>query len=362
MMKHLLYLVLGALPLIGAVTYSYDAGGRLTKADYGNGVVISYTYDKAGNLLSRTVVSGGAPSVTGTLPTSGNISSQTFTFTFSHSAGYQSLSVVNVLINNFLDGRHACYLAYSLSASTLFLVDDAGDAGGPFAGGVTLGNPGTTIQNSQCSVNLLSATGNGNTLTLMLTIAFKTAFGGNKIQYLAARDNSGGNTDWQGMGVWQVPPTPSGQITVTSLTPARNVAPNGTAQTLVAVLTDTKGAGDFGVINLLANRFIDGRQACYLAYAASSNTLFLVDDGGDAGGPFAGGMVLNGSAGTIQNSQCSVSGTGSSASPSGNALTLTLNVTFKAAFAGNRIIWVAGRDAASGNNTDWQSMGTATVQ
>jgi len=47
---------------------------------------------------------------------------------------------------------------------------------------------------------------------------------------------------------------------------------------------------------------------------------------------------------------------------SGNTLTLILNIAFKSAFAGNRIVWVAGRDAASGNNTDWQSMGTATVQ
>jgi YD repeat-containing protein len=361
--KRLIYfLFFTSISAAGAVTYSYDAAGHLSKIDYGNGTVINYTYDKAGNLLSRVVSSGGGPSVISTLPTSGNTSTQSFTFTFSDSAGYQNRSVVNVIINNFLDGRHACYLAYSFSASTLYLVDDAGDAGGPFAGGVVLGNPSTAISNSQCSVNLTSATGNGNNLTLVLNIAFKAAFGGNKIQYLAARDNSGGNTDWQGMGVWQVPPSPAGQITVTSLTAPRTAAPAGTPQTLTAVLTDTKGAGDFGVVNLLANKFIDGRQACYLAYAASANTLYLVDDAGDAGGPFAGGMVLNGGAGTIQNSQCSINGVGSSAVSNGNTLTLTLNITFKAAFTGNRIVWVAGRDTASGNNTDWQAMGTQTVQ
>jgi len=99
-----------------------------------------------------------------------------------------------------------------------------------------------------------------------------------------------------------------------------------------------------------------------VAYAAASNSLLLADDAGDAGGPFAGGMVLNGSAGTIQNSQCSASGVGSSAVKSGNMQTLTLNVTFKAAFAGNRVVWVAGRDGAGGNNTDWQAIGTTTVQ
>jgi YD repeat-containing protein len=39
------------------VNYSYDDAGRLTKVDYGNGQSISYTYDKAGNLLSRQVSS-----------------------------------------------------------------------------------------------------------------------------------------------------------------------------------------------------------------------------------------------------------------------------------------------------------------
>lgn len=38
------------------VNYSYDPAGRLAKIDYGSGGSITYTYDNAGNLLSRTVV------------------------------------------------------------------------------------------------------------------------------------------------------------------------------------------------------------------------------------------------------------------------------------------------------------------
>ena len=87
----------------------------------------------------------------------------------------------------------------------------------------------------------------------------------------------------------------------------------------------------------------------------------LVDDAGDAAGPFAGTLLLNGAASTIQNSQCSVNGAGSSAVKNGKTLTLALSITFKSSFAGNRVLWVAGRDVASGNNTDWQSMGTTTI-
>ncbi len=39
------------------VQYAYDAAGRLTNATYSNGTVIAYTYDKAGNLLKRSVTS-----------------------------------------------------------------------------------------------------------------------------------------------------------------------------------------------------------------------------------------------------------------------------------------------------------------
>ena len=39
------------------VTYKYDNAGRLTEAKYGS-KVIKYTYDAAGNLLSRVIQAG----------------------------------------------------------------------------------------------------------------------------------------------------------------------------------------------------------------------------------------------------------------------------------------------------------------
>jgi len=310
---------------------------------------------------SSFILLTGSPAAVAETPASGSGPMQSFTFQFSDPSGYQSLGVVNVLINNFLDGRGACYLAYVVSSSTLVLVDDAGDAGGPYAGSLVLGSS-STIQNSQCAVTLTSALGAANTLTLGLNIAFKPAFGGNRIINVAARDQAQGNSDWQPLGIWQVPFTPPGTIAVTGLIPARGAAPSGTNQQFVLTLTDTKGAGDFGIVDVLINKFIDGRQACYLAYVASSGSLILIDDTGDAGGPYAGSMALNGGSGTIQNSQCMVSGTGSAANLTPNTLTLTLNITFKAALAGNRVVYAAGRDGTGGNNTDWQAVGTFTVQ
>lgn len=42
-------------PVASAVDYEYDALGRLTKADYGDGKVIEYSYDAAGNRMSVVV-------------------------------------------------------------------------------------------------------------------------------------------------------------------------------------------------------------------------------------------------------------------------------------------------------------------
>nr|WP_242470171.1 RHS repeat domain-containing protein [Allochromatium vinosum] len=44
----------------GSVAYSYDTLGRLTKAGYANGVVITYSYDAAGNRASMAVTGGSA--------------------------------------------------------------------------------------------------------------------------------------------------------------------------------------------------------------------------------------------------------------------------------------------------------------
>jgi len=305
---------------------------------------------------SSFIAPGGLPAVAGGAPASGSGTTQTFAFQFSDPAGYQSLGVVNILINNFLDGRNACYLAYEVQNNRLDLVDDGGDAGGPFAS-VVLGSS-STIQNSQCAVSLISAQGNGNNLVLTLSITFKAAFGGNKITYVAARDQAQGNSNWQALGVWQVPFT-TGTTAVASVSPPRGT---GTGQQFVLTVTDSNGIGDLGVVNLLINRFLDGRRACYLAYSQPDGMLYLVDDAGDAGGPFAGQMRLNGSNLGVQNGQCSVNGSGSTVSYSANTMTLTLNVSFAGAFAGNQVVYAAGRDRSGGNNTGWQSVGTWTVQ
>jgi len=118
-----------------------------------------------------------------------------------HTKGVQDLGVENILINNFIDGRHACYLAYARPLNVLYLVNDTGDALLP---GQSLATSGS-LSNSQCTVSWASAAANaaGTNLALTLTIAFNALFGGNRVFHLAARDTTeADNTGWQAMGTW----------------------------------------------------------------------------------------------------------------------------------------------------------------
>jgi streptogramin lyase len=314
------------------------------------------------------VTSGGVgfpiqsgPEATAVSPGAGNGASQTFTFTFSDPSGYQNLGVLDVLINNYLDGIQACYVALvpsGANAGTLYLVDDGGDAGGPFAGNLAL--PGTgSVSNSQCTVSGTgsSVVGSGTTIMLTLNISFSASFAGNRIFYTAARDTGTGNSGWQALSTGQVPGATATPTQATGVTPASG---SGASQSFVFTFADSAGWQDLGVVDVLFNSFLDGIQGCYIAYSVPAATLYLVDDGGDAGGPFAGYLALPGT-GSMSNSQCTVSGVGSSVAGSGNTLTLTLNVSFTGPFAGNRIFYTAAGNAAGTENSGWNALGAWTV-
>ncbi|HYW48285.1 MAG TPA: hypothetical protein VE959_35805 [Bryobacteraceae bacterium] len=351
--------VITTLAGVDTFTFGFSGdGGPAPRAllNYPSGVVA----DAAGDVWIADMMNGrvrqvAAPTtVTADLVTpSAGSGSQTITFRFSDPKGWQDLDVVNVLINNFLDGRQSCYLAYSRTQNVLYLVNDAGTGLLP---GLTLGGTGN-VSNGQCAVGAAgsSATGLGNTLTLTLNMVFSAGFAGNKIVYLASRDLGTGNSGWQALGTWTVPGAATGTVSVGTVSPAHGA---GTGQTLTFTFTDTKGFQNLGVMDILINNFLDGRQACYLAYSQPLAVLYLVNDTGSGLLP---GLTLGG-AGSVSNSQCTVSGATSSAAGSANTLTLTLSVSFSPAFAGNRVIYMAALDAAGGNNTGWQAMGSWTVQ
>jgi hypothetical protein len=286
-------------------------------------------------------------------PAAGSGTTQTFTFTFDAPNGFASFTVVDVLINNFLDGRNACYVAFVPSASSVFLVDDAGDAGGPYS--ILTLPGGGTAQNSQCAISGggSSFSGSGKTLTLTLAITFKPSFSGDKVFYLAAQDTA--STGWHALAAWNVPGTPPTGPSVSGVTPPRAAS---TRQIFTVSATDPLGFADITIADVLINSFLDGRNACYVAYIPGLSAIALVDDAGDAGGPYAGAFILPGS-GTASNSQCTINGATSSVTGSGNTLTLKLDITFNQSFAGDRVIYAAA--GSNTTNSGWLAVGTNSI-
>ena len=289
-----------------------------------------------------------SPAVVGANPGAGTTASQAFAFTFSAPNGWQDLGVLNILVNNFLDGRQACYLAYARSINVLYLVNDAGTALLP---GLTVNGSGSLV-NSQCTIASPSVSGNGNTLTLSMNMSFGSSFAGNKVFYLAARDSLENNSGWQAVGTWSVPPAATTSPRVTGMTPGRGSGGSGQVS---FQFSDSKGWQDLGVVNMLLNNFLDGRYGCYMAYARTINVLYLVNDAGDALLP---GLMVNGT-GSVGNSQCTI--TNPTVSGTGNTMTVTMNIAYGAGFAGNRVWYLAARDVLE-SNSGWQTAGSWTVQ
>ena len=53
---------------------------------------------------------------------------------------------------------------------------------------------------------------------------------------------------------------------------------SGDANLITAVFSHPGGWSSLGVVNLLVNSALDGRNACYLAYDVPSNRIYLVQD------------------------------------------------------------------------------------
>jgi hypothetical protein len=303
-------------------------------------------------LLCQGLAWGQAPTVVSAVPASGSGLTQDFSFWFTDANGVSDLTVLNVLINGALDGARACYLAYDRPSNNLYLVSDAGTA----IAGIQLNGSGQ-LANGQCTVDgsRSSAAAAGVTLTLSLRITFNQAnFSGDKTVYLAARDASGGNSGWQIRGAYRVtPPAPTFPSTV-SLNPPYGF---GTRQQFIATYQDASSTANLGSLQLLFSNALDGRAACYLGYDAVNNLLYLVNDSGSALLPAIVPTLGNQS---VENSQCRVDGAGTMVVNAGPTLSLTVNLTFKGAFAGPKVVYTGVQTRSSGNS-GWQSMGTWLV-
>jgi len=280
-------------------------------------------------------------------PNAGSGVTQAFTAVYSDLNGAADFATVRILFNSSLNSTHSCFVTYYPSSNLMYLDNDAATA--PLAGV----KPGSTSQvsNSQCT---LAGTGSsystsGNTATLTVELTFSATFTLPQNIYLYASGLSLVNSGWVQVGTWGAP---SGPPLLVSVTPSSG---SGATQAFTGVYSDPNGAADLATVRVLFNTSVNSTSACYVTYYPSSNLLYLENDGG------TGASSLSpGSAGQVSNSQCTLAGTGSSYSTSGNTATLVVALTFSATFTAQEqsIYLFASENNTSKLNSGWVKKGT----
>jgi hypothetical protein len=293
---------------------------------------------------------GEAVTADSATPNSGSGASQTFALAYSSTLGATNLTTTWAWFNDTLasSAANSCLVYYDRPAHTLFLLNDAGTTWTSSAMG-----SGATLQNSQCAIAPASssASPSGNTLTVNLAVTFKAAFNGAKNIFMYGT-NGTLNSGWQDRGDWTVVGV-GNAVTADSVTPASGT---GTSQTFGLQYSDSLGATNLTTTWVWFNATFAASAAnsCLAYYDRPSHTLFLLNDAGTTwmSSAMGGGAIM-------QNSQCAIDPTGSSAIPSGNTLTVNIAVTFKNAFAGAKSVFLYGTNGVI--NSGWQTRGTWTV-
>jgi uncharacterized membrane protein len=285
-------------------------------------------------------------------PNAGSGATQTFSLQYSDTVGATDLLTTWVWFNATFasTSTSTCLAQYNRASNTLLLLNDASTIWMPG----TLGST-STLQNSQCAINLAgsSVTLSGTTLTLNLATTFKSAYAGAKNIYMYAANGFNVNSGWQTRGTWTVPGAGVATVTADSATPN---AGSGATQLFALNYSDTLGASDLATTWVWFNATFaaTSTNSCLLFYNQTTSMLYMLNDGqtwmtGRLGGE-----------GYLQNSQCAVNLPSSFASISGNTLTLNLAMTFKPAYAGAKNIYMYGANGAN-VNSGWQTRGTWTA-
>ena len=144
-----------------------------------------------------------------------------------------------------------------------------------------------------------------------------------------------------------LPPAPP---TANSVTPSSG---SGTGAVFSYSASNSNGHQYITAVAVTVSGDLSGVNSCYLYYWRASNLLYLLNDAGGWLEPLA-----LGSAGLLQNTQCSVDVGNSSVSASGTDLTLMLDLQFDALGTHNNWLWVI--DALS-QSSGWVLVGTWTA-
>jgi MBG domain (YGX type) len=331
-----------------SISASYATTATVTSA-VGTYAIIPAVLDPIGKLSNYKVVSTsgtltitGAAAAVSVFPTAGSGASQVFQFTYSDQAGFAAITSARMLFDKGTGGVSACAVLYTPSTKSLQVINDNGIGWG-VAG--QLGTVGT-LQNSQCSIDLSGskAVGTGNNLTLSIATNFKSSFAGTRNVYSLAADRFG-SPGYQIRGTWTVPPNPPSALSA--------VGVKGSNSTMFQ-FSYSEPSG-FAAINstraVIGN--LSGVNTCAVLYTPATQSIQVINDNGIGWG--AAGKL--GAPGSLQNGECTIDLSASSAVGSGNILEVNLAITFKPSFIGTKNIFIWAQSKFN-LNSGFQARGT----
>jgi hypothetical protein len=275
-------------------------------------------------LGSTWTLGSAAPTLASTTPTSATANTQTFALTGRDTNGATDIQRIYFLVNSDTNiPAGVCHGYYDRAANQILLFNDALSA---LVGPLTPGAAGT-IQNSQCAINgaASSVTSSGTDLVLNLNITRQGSFSsGSRNLYGWVTDNSGLATGWIFGSTWSLG---ASAPTLASASPTTSTT---ATQTFSLTARDANGATDVQRIYFLVNTDTSiPANSCHGYYDRAANQIALYNDALSA----LVGVVTPGVAGTIQNSQCAISGAASSVTASGTDVVLNINMTRQGSYA-----------------------------
>ncbi len=259
---------------------------------------------------------------------------RTFEVSAFHPGVATPFGILNLLVNDALDGRRACYVAYSVADRQIYLVKDDGPEEG-LRGPLSLTGTGS-VSNSQCTV-LAEGSSTAGTVerpVVRLRVRFHPSFSGPKLLSVAARTRN--DTATSGWLTADLIPLPATNPTVgPAALPQDFSRLSGAQATITFRYRSGGGQNNLQTVWGLIGSSLDAKDACYFAYYVPGRSFLLFPDSGI---PASAPVELTGSS-SFANSQCRilfvrpeyVNGT----------LQLQMAIETKAGFAGNKIIWGA---------------------
>ena len=241
-------------------------------------------------------------------------------------------------------------LYYNAATNQINLLNDNATAWLP----ATLG-AATTIENSQCSLNVAATTVDTQRQYPDVEYAADISSRGSPGQRTSTCTpwmKSGSNSGWQQLGTWNVMASPN-WLAALSVTPASG---SGTSQTFTLQYYDSSGAADLTQAWVYFNATLanPASHACMLYYNGATKQINLLNDSATAWQAATPGAPV-----TLQNSQCSLNVASATVEVTGSILTWNLPMTFTPAFAGAQNVYMHALDVEF--TSLWQQYGTWTV-